>query len=88
MFCQTLAEAPALCIAGWWAAVSQGPSMSSVPEKNSRGVWLQAGGVVTPEPAVAMVAGTWALNCLYEASLPGRTMLGKGLPSKPQMPHM
>lgn len=36
------------CIAGWWAAVSQGPSMSS-PEKNSRGVWVQAGGVVTPE---------------------------------------
>ena len=36
-----------------------------------------------------MVAGTWALNCLSGASLPGRTMLGKGLPSKTSdAPHV
>lgn len=36
-----------------------------------------------------MVVGTWALNCLSGASLPGRTMLEKGLPSKTSdAPHV
>ena len=88
MFCQTLAEAPALCITGWWAAVSQGPSMSSVPEKNSRGVWLQAGGVVTPETCSCCGGRSLGSQLSVWGVSAWQNHVGKGLPSKPQMPHM